>query len=75
LLTGYLPGQEEGNVKEVVSRELGRFVPRPEELVEAVTAWFAKPESERLDDASRARSAADPAAAFQIADVMVKLSA
>jgi 1,2-diacylglycerol 3-beta-galactosyltransferase len=75
LLTGYLPGQEEGNVKEVEGRDLGRFVPRPDDLVEAVTAWFAKPESERLDDASRARAAADPGAAFQIADVMVKLSA
>ena len=75
LLTGYLPGQEGGNVKEVVSRDLGRFVPRPDDLVEAVTAWFAKPESARLEDATRARAAADPAAAFQIADVMVKLSA
>ena len=75
LLTGYLPGQEEGNVKEVVGRHLGRFVPRPNDLVEAVSAWFAKPQVERLDDANRARAAADPAAAFQIADVMVKLSA
>jgi 1,2-diacylglycerol 3-beta-galactosyltransferase len=74
LLTGYLPGQEEGNVTEVERRDLGRFVPRPDDLVEAVTAWFAKPESERLDDASRARAAADPGAAFQIGDVMVKLS-
>ena len=75
LLTGFLPGQEEGNVKEVVGRDLGRFVPQPDDLVEAVSAWFAKAEVERLDDANRARSAADPAAAFQIADVMVKLSA
>jgi 1,2-diacylglycerol 3-beta-galactosyltransferase len=75
LLTGYLPGQEGGNVKEVVGRDLGRFVPRPDDLVDAVTAWFAKAESERLDDAHRARAAADPGAAFQIADVMVKLSA
>jgi UDP-N-acetylglucosamine:LPS N-acetylglucosamine transferase len=62
-------------VKQVVERDLGRFVPRPDDLVDAVTAWFAKPESQRLDDAARARAAADPAAAFQIADVMVKLSA
>ncbi len=74
LLTGYLPGQETGNVKEVVGRGLGRFVPRPDDLVEAVTAWFAKPESERLDDTSRARAAADPAAAFQIAAILVRLS-
>src|SRR4029077_17302719 len=94
LLTGYLPGQEEGNMKEVVGRQLGHFVPRPEDLVDAVTAWFDEPESARLEDVggadpawfanagprrpgggSRARAAADPAAAFQIADVMVKLSA
>jgi 1,2-diacylglycerol 3-beta-galactosyltransferase len=75
LLTGYLPGQESGNVKEIVDRGLGRFVPRPDDLVEAVTVWFGKPESERLDDANRARDAADPGAAFQIADVMVRLSA
>jgi 1,2-diacylglycerol 3-beta-galactosyltransferase len=74
LLTGFLPGQEEGNVKEVVGRGLGRFVPNPDDLVNAVTAWFAKPEQERLDDAGRARAAADPAAAFQVAEVMVKLS-
>ena len=75
LLTGYLPGQEEGNVSEVLRSGLGRYVPRPNDLVEAVTAWFAKPEAERLDDANRARANADPAAAFQIADVLVRLSA
>jgi 1,2-diacylglycerol 3-beta-galactosyltransferase len=75
LLTGYLPGQEEGNMKEVVGRQLGQFVPRPDDLVDALTVWFAKPESERLDDAGRARAAADPAAAFQIADILARLSA
>jgi len=74
LLTGYLPGQEAGNVREVTRRKLGRYVPRPRDLVEAVTTWFGKPESERMDDARRARAAADPAAAFQIADVLKRMS-
>ena len=74
LLTGYLPGQEGGNVKEVVSRALGHFVPRPDDLVGEVTAWFAEPQSQRLDDTKRARAAADPAAAFQIADILARLS-
>ena len=74
LLTGYLPGQEEGNVKEVVGRGLGRFVPGPDDLVDAVTEWFAKPQGERLQDAERVRAAADPGAAFQIADVLVRLA-
>jgi 1,2-diacylglycerol 3-beta-galactosyltransferase len=75
LLTGYLPGQEEGNVKEVVRHGLGRYVPRPHELVGAVDEWFSKPESERLEDAGRARAAADPGAAFQIADILARMSA
>ena len=74
LLTGYLPGQEEGNVKEVVNRSLGRFVPRPDDLVDAVTEWFLKPQAERVADANKVRAAADPGAAFQIADVLVGLA-
>jgi 1,2-diacylglycerol 3-beta-galactosyltransferase len=74
LLTGYLPGQEEGNVKEVLDRGLGRFVPRPRDLVEAVTEWFTKPRAERLADAETVRAAADPGAAFQIADVLARLA-
>src|SRR5256885_13101865 len=74
LLTGYLPGQEEGNVKEVVDRGLGRFVPRPHDLVEAVSAWFAAPQRQRLEDAQKVRAAADPEAAFQVAEVLVRLA-
>ncbi|HET9847195.1 MAG TPA: glycosyltransferase, partial [Candidatus Dormibacteraeota bacterium] len=74
LLTGYLPGQEEGNVKEVVTRGLGRYVPRPSDLVAAVNDWFAKPALERLEDSQRAQAVADPAAAFQIADLMARMA-
>src|SRR5437588_10600177 len=74
LLTGYLPGQEEGNVKEVVNLGLGRFVPRPDHLLEAVSEWFSKPQAQRLADAAKVRAAADPGAAFQVADVLVRLA-
>ena len=74
LLTGYLPGQEQGNVREVVARGLGRYVPRPDDLVDAVGEWFRKPPEERLQDADRVRAAGDPLAAFTIADVLAKLS-
>ncbi len=75
LLTGYLPGQEEGNVKEVMTRGLGRYTPRPADLVAAVGEWFAKPTVERLEDSRRAQAAADPTAAFTIADVMARIAA
>ena len=74
LLTGYLPGQESGNVKEVERLGLGRLVARPQELVEAVTDWFTKPQAERWEEVERARAAADPTAAFQIAEVLDSLS-
>ena len=73
LLTGYLPGQEEGNVREVVRRGLGRFVPRPADLVKAVTDWFEQSEQQRSADAERARSASDPDAAYKVADIIAGL--
>jgi len=75
LLTGFLPGQEEGNVTEVVKRVLGRYVPRPVDLVAAVTEWFARPQAQRLEDAEHVRAAADPAAAYQIAEVLARMAA
>jgi 1,2-diacylglycerol 3-beta-galactosyltransferase len=75
LLTGYLPGQEEGNVGEVVTRGLGSYVPRPDALVRAVETWFNKPAPERSEDTQRARAASDPAAAFVIADILARTSA
>lgn len=74
LLTGYLPGQEEGNVKEVLARGLGNFVPRPLDLARAVEQWFSRPAMERDEDCQTARAAADPAAAFAIADALVRLA-
>lgn len=74
LLTGYLPGQEEGNVREVVERGLGQYVPKPAQLVGAVEQWFARPPAERLEDSQRARAASDPPAAFTIADALARMA-
>jgi 1,2-diacylglycerol 3-beta-galactosyltransferase len=75
LLTGYLPGQEAGNVREIVGRGLGSYVPRPAELVRAVQDWYAKPEAERKRDSEKARSAGNPEAAFEIAELLARLTA
>jgi 1,2-diacylglycerol 3-beta-galactosyltransferase len=75
MLTGYLPGQESGNVREITRRGLGRYVPRPQDLVRAVSEWFSQPAVERSADADRARAAVDPSAALTIADVMNRMSA
>ena len=47
LLVWYLPGQERGNVEWVVDIGAGRYVPRDEQLVDAVTE-LADPGSEAL---------------------------
>ena len=74
LLTGYLPGQELGNVREVTGRGLGRYVPRPAELVDAVTEWFSRPDEERSADSARARDASDPEAAYRVAEIIAGLA-
>jgi 1,2-diacylglycerol 3-beta-galactosyltransferase len=74
-LTGYLPGQEAANVREVKRRGLGQYVPTPEELANAVASWFARPAEERRQDQERARTAGDPMAAFNTASSMLSLLA
>ena len=74
LLTGHLPGQEAGNVREVLRLRVGQYVPRPDQLVEAVRAWYAKPEAEREDDRRRARHIVDAQGAFRIARFLAKVA-
>ncbi|HEX3629226.1 MAG TPA: glycosyltransferase [Candidatus Dormibacteraeota bacterium] len=74
LLTGYLPGQEEGNVREVIERGLGSYVPKPADLVRTVETWFARPAAERAEEIRRVQAAGDPAAAFTIGDALVRMA-
>jgi 1,2-diacylglycerol 3-beta-galactosyltransferase len=74
LLTGYLPGQEEGNVREVIERGLGSYVPKPADLVRTVETWFARPAAERTEEIRRVQAAGDPAAAFTIGDALVRMA-
>ncbi len=74
LLIGFLPGQEEGNLREVLRLQVGGYVPRPAQLVAAVQAWYQKPETEREADRRRARTAARPEAAFETARLLARLA-
>jgi len=74
LLTGHLPGQETGNVREVLRLEVGQYVPRLSQLVEALCAWYARPEAEREADRRRARQAVDPQAAFTTARFLARVA-
>lgn len=74
LLIGYLPGQESGNVREVTRQGLGQYVPNPDRLVASVEDWFERPAAERTEASRRARAAADPNAAFTIADALARMA-
>ena len=70
LLVWYLPGQERGNVEWVVDIGAGRFVPRDDQLVDAL-AELAQPGSETLVAMRRAvKMAARPDATRRIAELI-----
>jgi 1,2-diacylglycerol 3-beta-galactosyltransferase len=74
LLVWYLPGQERGNVEWVVDIGAGRYVPRDEQLVDAV-AELAQPGSEALATMRAAvKAAARPDATRRIAELIASMS-
>jgi 1,2-diacylglycerol 3-beta-galactosyltransferase len=74
LLVWYLPGQERGNVEWVVDIGAGRYVPRDDQLVDAV-AELAAPGSEALATMRAAvKAAARPDATRRIADLIAGMA-
>jgi len=74
LLTSYVHGQERGNVPYVVDLGAGRYVPRLDDMVDAVRE-LSQPGSASLAAMREAlRHAARPQATAQIADLVVRLA-
>lgn len=70
LLSGFLPGQEEGNVTFVEESGVGVLRRGPEEIARTLSEWLA-PGSETLAQLSaRARALARPGAALDIAAIL-----
>ncbi len=71
VLSGYVPGQEEGNVDFVVRHQLGQLARDPRRLVE-VLQDLLKPDSALLaTQVANARHLSRPGAAFDIADLIL----
>lgn len=67
IISGAIPGQEEGNVDYVVQNNIGVFANTPRKVAEAVVSWLHDPgELERR--AERARAVARPDAVWEIVD-------
>jgi 1,2-diacylglycerol 3-beta-galactosyltransferase len=66
VLSGFIPGQEEGNIPYVVDQGVGEFSTDPAAIAGIVARWFG-PERERLAHMSaQARSLGHPQATFDI---------
>jgi 1,2-diacylglycerol 3-beta-galactosyltransferase len=74
LLSGYIPGQEEGNVEYVVDKRVGTLTEKPR-LIAAILAQWLRPENETLTHmAQKAQSLGRPQAALDIAAEIFNLT-
>jgi 1,2-diacylglycerol 3-beta-galactosyltransferase len=60
LLSGYIPGQEEGNVPYVVENEVGVFARQPAAIAAQVSRWFGPERAELARMAENAKRLANP---------------
>jgi 1,2-diacylglycerol 3-beta-galactosyltransferase len=73
ILSGFIPGQEEGNVPFVVENGVGVYEKSPAAIAAIVARWFG-PEREHLREMSaRARALGHPHATFDIVRSIVQL--
>jgi 1,2-diacylglycerol 3-beta-galactosyltransferase len=73
LLSGYIPGQETGNVPYVLKHGVGAYVEDPWQIAEVISGWFG-PQRAILDGIARhARSLGHPGATYQIVEEIARL--
>ncbi len=66
LLSGYIPGQEEGNVPYVVDHEVGLYSEDPPEIAALVSRWFGPERGELAHMSQRARQLSRADAVYDI---------
>lgn len=75
ILSGFIPGQEEGNVPFVVDNGVGVFEQEPAAIAERVWRWFGPDAAEREQLAERARSLGHPHATAEIVAALAQIRA
>jgi len=68
VLSGAIPGQEDGNVTFVVEGGAGVYAPGAQRVTDAVCAWLAEGETALAHRAARARALGRPEAVWKIAE-------
>jgi 1,2-diacylglycerol 3-beta-galactosyltransferase len=74
LLSGFVPGQEEGNVEYVINKGVGTWAEKPQRIAATLAQWL-QPEDETLTHmAKKARRLGRPQAALDIAAEIFNLA-
>lgn len=68
ILSGAIPGQEDGNVTFVVENEAGAFAPGPQKVAAVLAQWLAEGPDALAKRGERARRIARPDAVWEIAE-------
>jgi 1,2-diacylglycerol 3-beta-galactosyltransferase len=75
LLSGFIPGQEEGNVPYVVDNQVGALLEEPEAIARQVQAWFGPDQAEMAQMAANARRLGNPRSTHEIVAELASLIA
>jgi 1,2-diacylglycerol 3-beta-galactosyltransferase len=73
LITGFIPGQENGNVTWVEEHNAGAFVPELAQAAQLVNEWLRPGNPHLAEMAARARALAQPEAASQVVQAALDL--
>jgi len=73
ILSGFIPGQEEGNIPYVLENDVGYYGRSPEEIALTVHRWFTEEREQLAHMAARARALGKPQATFQIVESIAQL--
>jgi 1,2-diacylglycerol 3-beta-galactosyltransferase len=72
VLSGHIPGQEEGNVPFVVDNGVGEYSEEPEEIASIVARWFGPERATLAAKEAKAKSLGHPQATFDICRSIVE---
>ena len=73
LLSGYIPGQEEGNVPYVLDNQVGLYSEDPRVIAGHIRRWFDPACAEMGEMSARARALANPRSTYDIVNELASL--
>ena len=73
IISSYIPGQEDGNMKTVVRGKAGVYAPKPKQMAQVLREWLIPGNTALIEYAEAARKMGRPEAADNVADIICEL--